>query len=134
MDSPKFRSYSLNELYPTPKRRIENPIPTFFQVGDLVRILTGPATGKIGQVVVERNANYEDKEPYSADEDIAVSAVEPTQIDPFLRGLITSSGSVIDSEDAFTETAVRWFDTPDQLELILRSQTDSDVNSSSSER
>lgn len=128
----RWRPFSVNELYPTPMNRIENPIPTVFEKGDLVIILIGPATGKIGQVVVERNANYVDKEPYSADDDIAVQVVELMQLAPSLRDIIIASDLVIDSGEVFTEAAIRWFDTPDQLELVLRPVVTADTNDSPS--
>lgn len=127
IESKRFRLFSVNELYPTPKRRIENPIPTVFQVGDLVKILIGPAKGKLGSVVVERNGNYVDYEPYSAKEDIAVQVVEAMQLAPGLRDFIKDTGLVAGTEDTFSEAAVRWFDTPDQLEFVLRPESDADA-------
>ena len=54
-EKPRFNIGSVNDFYPTPRVKIETPVETPFIPGDLVKLLIGPATGKIGEVVVERN-------------------------------------------------------------------------------
>lgn len=109
----------LNELYPTPRQRIENPLTTAFNVGDLVKVLVGPATGKNGLVVVDRNGNYVDYEPYSSADSIAVSVFERKEMDPTMERIIV--GLTQDPETMY-HRQVRWFDGPDQLELVQRQE------------
>ena len=128
-----LRLLSLSEyFYPTPRVRVENPTPTVLRVGDLVKFLEGPATGKVGVVVVDRNGNYVDHEPYCSEDAIGVQAVEITQLAPELRSLLVKSGVVDTSEDALTETVTRWCDGPDKLEFLLRPEAEAD--SSTTER
>lgn len=70
----------LNQMYPTPKERIKNPVPTAFGIGDVVKVLIGPATGKRGVVVVGRNGNFVDYEPYVAENAIGVSVFERREL------------------------------------------------------
>jgi hypothetical protein len=86
-----------------------------------VKILVGPATGRLGLVVIDRNGNYIDYEPYSAADSIGVQVVEPMQIAPELRELLISDRFIANDEDSLRETAVRWFDSPEQLELVMSS-------------
>lgn len=76
----------MNEV---PRERKEDAKDTVLQVGDKVEINVGPATGRKGTVVIERNGNYVDYESDSNDEGIAVR---------------------VDGEEV-----PRWFDSADQL-------------------
>ncbi len=113
----KLRIASIeNTFYPTPKRRIENPVETELQPGDLVRARIGRVKGDIGIVVVERNGNYEDYEPYVNRESIGVEFVEGVDLAP---ELLTVVKHLAESND-LQQTVVRWFDNTDQLELLGR--------------
>ena len=101
------------DFYPTPERRKEDAVDTTFHVGDLVRALVGPAVGRIGCVVVDRNGNYEDYEPYASEDSIGVRFAEREELDPLLR---TIAEGLIDHE-ATGVTVTRWFDGPKQLEF-----------------
>lgn len=109
----------LNELYPTPRQRIENPLPTAFNVGDLVKVLVGPSTGKNGLVVVDRNGNYVDYEPYSSADSIAVSVYERKEMDPTMERIIVE---LTQDPESMYHRQVRWFDGPDQLELVQKTK------------
>ncbi len=105
-----------NEIYPTPKRRKEDAVETPLNRGDVVRILIGPAIGKIGVVVVERNANYGDYEPYASDESIGVRVAEES----------TDGAELAELVDRLTQrtnrikTVTRWFDDTTQLEIVQK--------------
>ena len=101
-------------IYPTPKERVENPIGTRLSSGDIVRINVGPARGKIGIVVVERNGNYVDSEPYCDDESIGVKVAEETPEDPTIKAIVDR----LTSRDNSIRTVVRWFDNDEQLTLM----------------
>ncbi len=108
----EFRFASIESLiHPTPRNRIENPIPTTINRGDLVRAKIGPATGKLGFVVVERNGNYSDYELYCNQESIGVGFSEDNSIDSDLKKVL---GNLIPKKIS----VVRWFDSPDQLEVV----------------
>ena len=113
--------FSIESLYPTPERRIENPAPTVYQPGDIVKILIGPATDRLGRVVVERNGNYHDYEPYSASEGIGVEVVERRGLAPELEKMIAE----LTDPECLVHKVVRWFDNPQQLELVRKAQSTS---------
>lgn len=125
VDKPRYSVVSVNDFYPTPQLRIESPTETPLLRGDLVKILIGPAIDKIGEVVVERNGNYSDSEPYCSAESIGVQVVELAKIDPVLMKALGGIANM--SDDGLSETAVRWFDSPDQLELVLRPEVITEV-------
>jgi len=114
-----FTEFTIDQLYPTPKIRVDNPLPTVYEVGDRVRILIGSATGKEGVVVVDRNGNYKDYEPYCSKESIGVAVLEKGKIDPVLRAVMTEIDNKFSKP--LYRSVIRWFDTPDQLELIEES-------------
>ncbi len=107
-----------NEIYPTPKRRKEDAVETPLKRGDIVKILIGPATGKIGIVVVERNANYQDSEPYSSDESIGVKVAEESDEGAELAGMIDS----LTQRPNRIKTSTRWFDDTTQLEVVQKAE------------
>lgn len=107
-----------NQFYPTPRQRIENSVAVALQKGDLVKVLIGPAIGKTGIVVVERNGNYIDYEPYSGPECIAVAVFERRQLDPIMEKIVVDATQ---DPEALYHRQVRWFDGPDQLELMQKS-------------
>ena len=110
----EFRLFNVaKEFYPTPSRRVENPVETKLKPGDVVRALVGPAIGKIGLVVIERNGNYGDSELYCDEESIGVGFAEQGDLAPELAGIVEqlTKGSAITN-------VVRWFDSPDQLEVL----------------
>jgi hypothetical protein len=109
-------------LYPTPKIRVENPVETVLHRGDLVRLKIGPAEGRIGFVVVERNGNYKDYEPYCSSESIGVGVAEDIDLDSNLRSAIEQ---LTGHENL--KTVVRWCDSPDQLELLERPDTQEEL-------
>jgi hypothetical protein len=109
------------EFYPIPQDRVKSPRKTIFETGDIVEILIGPATGRLGRIVVDRNGNYNDCEPYCDPEGVGVSVVEETntseQIQKIIGGLTT--------QDPRAHTVVRWFDGKDitqQLKLVSKSK------------
>jgi len=108
----------VEDFYPTPKQRIENPVNTLYNPGDIVKILIGPAKERIGKVVVERNGNYSDYEPYANAEGIGVSVVEREN---FVTELERAVQELSDKE-ALVHSVIRWFDTPDQLALIKKAR------------
>ena len=113
-----MKAFSIEQLgswiYPTPRIRIENPVETVLNPGDLVRIKIGPAKDKYGFVVVERNGNYVDKELYCNDESIGVGVAQRMDFAPELKTIIEQ----LTNESEHIETVICWFDTPDQLELL----------------
>ncbi|MDD5192411.1 MAG: hypothetical protein PHH54_06200 [Candidatus Nanoarchaeia archaeon] len=114
-----FRAVGLEVFYPTPCKRIENPEPAVYDRGDIVKILVGPAIGRLGRVVVERNGNYYDYEPDSNPEGVAVSVIEKTELEADLEKMITALGD----HEVFFSPVVRWFDGEvinDQLELVRK--------------
>lgn len=108
---------SAEDFYPLPKERIENPVSTVYGLGDVVEILIGPAKGRLGQVVIDRNGNYCDSEPYATAESIGVEITERRQVCLGLQRLISQ---ILDPE-SMSHTVVRWFDSADQLELVKKS-------------
>ncbi len=110
----EFQSFNVaKEFYPTPSQRVENPVETELVSGDIVRALVGPATGKIGIVVVERNGNYIDYEPYCHKEGIGVGFAEQEDLAPELAGIVeqlTKNSTIIN--------VVRWFEPSNQLEVV----------------
>ena len=101
-------------LYPTPRERVADPKPVTFEVGDFVKAKIGPAKGQIGVVVVERNANYTDYEPYAGDETIGVGFAEHDDIADELKAAV--AGLTKTSDDIIS--VVRWFDNAKQLQLV----------------
>jgi hypothetical protein len=103
-------------IYPTPRERKEEVVETPLKKGDVVRILIGPATGKIGIVVVERNGNYVDYEPYANAEAIGVrvaeEAKESKDLAKFLDAITQRPNSI--------QTVTRWFDDETQLEVMFK--------------
>ncbi len=111
-----FEIYGIfKDIYPTPKQRVENPVNTYYRPGDIVKILVGPATGRIGKVVVERNGNYTDYEPYSSEESIGVAVPEREILASAIEQMIKER--IIDAESRI-KTIIRWFDGPEQLEIV----------------
>ena len=115
----RIRYFSIENFYPTPCKRIENPKQCVYGVGDIVEVLIGPAIGRLGRVVVDRNGNYSDSEPDSNDEGVAVAVVErmehPEQLEKLIDGLTDHESPV--------HTIVRWFDGEvinDQLKLVRK--------------
>jgi hypothetical protein len=124
--TPPFRFASIEGmLYPAPTERTENPQPTELQKGDMVDILVGPAAGKVGLVVVERNGNYKDSEPYASPESIGVQVIQQITMDETLRNALIGTGNV--APDSTLEQAIRWFDEPDQLRLAYRDTSELDT-------
>jgi hypothetical protein len=99
-----------------PNHRVDNPIPAFYEVGDIVKMLIGPAKGSYGIVVVERNANYVDNAVYAKPESIGVASTEKIDVDPLLQDALGLG------PEQMTETVVRWFDTPAQLKMVSSSK------------
>ena len=114
-----FTIDTIGSFYPTPVDRVKNPQPTPYQVGDMVEFLIGPAKGKYGKVVVERNGNYNDYEPYVDSESIGVAVVEREDLCPDLERAV----SQLSSPESFVHTVVRWCDNPQQLKLVDRLQS-----------
>ncbi len=121
MNEEVLRFVSADSFYPTPIRRVETPTPTIFQRGDLVKALIGPAIGRVGAVVVERNGNYSDYEPYVSEDSIGVSFAEREELDLELENLVRG---LIDHE-ATVRTVVRWFDSTEQLEFASSTDNNS---------
>ncbi|MBP7708789.1 hypothetical protein KA107_03815 [Candidatus Pacearchaeota archaeon] len=106
--------FGVESFYPTPTHRISNPVRTQYQVGNTVRILIGPKTGSLGRIIVERNGNYSDFEPYCGKECIGVEVVERRTLCPELERVVTE----LKDHESMVHTVVRWFDDPTQLELF----------------
>lgn len=106
----------LTGLYPTPKNRKADPIATDFEPGDLVHINIGPAIGRVGLVLVERNHNYHDYEPYTAPNSVGVQVVrqvEPGEDtdDPITK--VFREGEEAGAVAICREwPELRWFDSP----------------------
>ena len=111
--------FDVENFYPTPKIRIENPVPTHYKVGDIVKVLIGPATEKFGAVVVEKNGNYRDYEPYCSAESIGVAVMEKRDFHPDLARIVEQ----LSGPSSLIHTVVRWFDNPEQLDLVMRAKT-----------
>lgn len=75
------------ELIPT--KRIETPVKVAFNAGDRISMQIGPAKNRLGTIIIDRNGNYENKEPGVSDESIGVR---------------------VDGE-----AALRWVDSPEEL-------------------
>jgi hypothetical protein len=117
-EKPKVGIVSVGDCRPTHQIRVENPLDTLLKVGDLVKLLVGPAKGGIGEVVVERNGNYVDCDPYARPDSIGVHVVERANIDP---ELVQTLGAIADlSEYSLFGTTIRWCGSSEQLELVLR--------------
>lgn len=111
--------FHIEDLYPTPKERIEEPLSTNYSVGDIVKVLVGgPAKSRYGGVVVERNGNYIDSEPDVSEESIGVAVAERMPTSELVEKVVAHFS---DSE-ALVHTVTRWFDSPDQLELVRKSE------------
>ncbi|HJX06049.1 MAG TPA: hypothetical protein VJ461_05010 [Candidatus Nanoarchaeia archaeon] len=115
--SGKYSFFPIESLYPTPEERLKSAKPGSYEVGSMVKVLIGPAKGRIGVVLVDRNANYSDYEPYAGKESIGVAVVEKESLDKNLEARLLEEG--FRSED-FSKTVIRWFDGPDQLELARK--------------
>lgn len=111
-----FRNFDIGEFYPTPKNRKKNAKETDLHPGDVVRAKVGPVSGQIGFVVVERNGNYKDSEPYVDDERIGVGIFEQDDVHPTVQQIVKG----LSGEDISKHNTVRWFDSPDQLEVVER--------------
>ncbi len=99
-------------------KRVENPEPTVYQRDDIVRVLVGPAEGRLGKIIVERNGNYIDYEPYCSADSIGVTVVERMDLHLYLEKMITA----LNDHESLIHTVVRWFDSPEELELVKKSQ------------
>jgi hypothetical protein len=109
-----FELFHVEDFYPTPKQRIDNPITAPYDNGSPVRVLIGPAKGNLGIVVVDRNANYVDHEPYVGPESIGVLVTELEDLPPFIeKGLVGEASS-----QALSKGVVRWFNGAGQLEPV----------------
>lgn len=115
--------HGISEMFfPTPKERREDATEEALKVGDLVECLVGPAIGKIGLVIIDRNGNYVDYQDHAGIDSIGVQVVERmNQGNPAVQALL-QSGLV--SPDARFESATRWFDDPEQLSLVYREQAE----------
>lgn len=102
-------------IFPNPRERIGNPEDTPLQRGDIVQAKIGPATGKLGIVVVERNGNYEDCLDEVGLEQIGVGFAEGNPIDQDLMKMLESARSGLIPK---IRTVIRWFDSPEQLEVV----------------
>ena len=71
IDTNSFISW----LYLTPKELIDNPEPTAFKSWDIVEILEGSSKWKLWTVIVPRNGNYKDYEPYMNKESVWILVV-----------------------------------------------------------
>ena len=104
-----------SELYPTPQRRKSDAVECQYPVGSIVKVLVGSRTGKVGVVVVDRNDNYIDSEPYCSDESVGIRVDGRIEVDSELeKGLI--SGGISPKDFEYGETL--WFDDWDQLKFI----------------
>jgi len=65
-------------------------------------------------VVVERNANYTDYEPYAGEEEIGVGFAEHDNIADELKAAV--AGLTKTRDDIIS--VVRWFDNAKQLQLV----------------
>lgn len=118
--------HGISEMFfPTPKERKEDATEEVLKVGDLVECLIGPAIGKIGVVVIDRNGNYVDYQDQAGINSIGVQVIErmDTQ-DPVSQALL-QSGLV--KPDASFESATRWFDGPEQLSLVYREPVEQEL-------
>ncbi len=102
----KFEIFNPESFYQAPKHRIDNPLPAPYDRGDIVEILEGPVKGRLGKVVVERNGNYKDFEPYANEESIGVAVVERIPVNPNLENMVKD---LIDPESR-VHTVVIWCD------------------------
>src|SRR3972149_426483 len=110
----KFELVNLNKLlYPTPRKRKDDPIHTELTPGDIVRVLIDcPAKGKVGFVVVERNGNYHDYQPSVDKEGIGVGfAEEESTLHPLIKGVVEG----LTGQKPIIVDEVRWFDSPSDL-------------------
>lgn len=121
--SAEFRQRSIEATwFPTPRVRREDSMSLFYtdgkkvMVGDIVRALKGSVEGMLGVVVVDRNGNYEDYEPYTNQDSIGF-VVFP-EVNSEIVQLIES---ITNDPESLYDYAARWADTPDQLELVLAS-------------
>jgi hypothetical protein len=116
-NKPNYFLLSIDKfIYTTPRVRVEKPEPTELISGDVVKAKIGPAKGKIGFVVVDRNGNYVDREINASEKSIGVGFSENftfpyCEIKDAVEQMIKSRASV---------GVVRWFDSPDQLEIIQK--------------
>lgn len=101
--------------YPNERRRF--PKPSAFNKGDRVRALIGPATGRVGAVVVELNRNYLDFERRIPVNSVGVIFAEPVDLIPALKEIVEKESD----HEALMSLAVRWFTNPNQLELVAKS-------------
>jgi len=110
-----FKRISIESLiFPVPTEKIQNPKPTELNVGDFVKAKIGPAKGKIGIVVVERNGNYEDYVDEINQESIGVGFAEHDELDPVLESALAGLTGTVDN----IISTVGWFDSVKQLELL----------------
>ena len=100
-------------FYPCPKERKADAVPGPFAVGTVVEMLEGPAKGKIGAVVVDKNSNYQDSEPYVGDDSIGVAVLGNADINEILAASLEKGG--VKSSDL---KELRWFDGAYQLSPI----------------
>jgi len=114
-----FKITSPEGFYPTPANKVDAPKITLYDKGDIVEILIGPATGRLGKVVVPRNGNYKDNEPYVNGESIGVEVVERMEFDSNLEKIV----ELLEDHESKVRKVVRWFDAEDhenQLKLYKK--------------
>ena len=75
----------------------------------------------MGVVLVERNGNYHDSEPYCSEESRGVQVIQTMDIDDTLLEKLTEMGVPTDG-NAMAERVTRWFDGVHQLELLYRTE------------
>lgn len=103
-----------NLIWPTPKEKISNPKKTEVNVGDFVRSKIGSVKGKIGIVVVERNANYVDKIDEVQDDSIGIAFAEHENYDAKIKEII----SKLTGNNDDISINIRWFNNTSQFEIL----------------
>lgn len=106
-------------MYPCPRERKWDAVPGQYATGTIVKLLVGPAKGKTGTVVVDRNSNYQDFEPYAGRDSIGVVVLGTINMNETLETLLQKGG--VKSSD-FTFNELRWFDSAEQLAPIKNSE------------
>lgn len=107
------------------ERRVDDPTPTVLQAGDVVEILAGPATGKIGLIAVDRNANFVDCDLYARPDSIGVDVVEAVEIDLELLGVLQEGGLI--PADGTLQLSRRWFSNDADLALVRLGECPTDI-------
>lgn len=100
--------------------------PLQLQRGDLVEILLGPATGKIGLIsTIQRGSGDRVMEDAGAARlRIGVGLIEPIEVAPELVAILRVA-DLLSLDEAPRQEVMRWFNNPNDLKLLVRGGADS---------